>query len=161
MIRRREAPRGAFPRFKRFTSRRVWRNHTGNQHIDPLRIDRPAELSDLVAIVREAEDRGVTVRAVGSGHSWSDVALTPGFLVETHGLHRELPVDCLRSDVDASDLVRTEAGVRLKELNARLEAQQLALFNMGGWDAQTVAGVMSTSTHGSGIRYGPICDQAR
>jgi hypothetical protein len=160
-MRRKQSPRGAFPRFKRFTSRRAWRNHTGNQHIEPLRCERPTRLSDLVAIVKEAERDRVTVRAVGSGHSWSDVALTPGFLVETHGLHRELPVDCLRPDVDATLLVRTEAGVRLKELNARLEGQQLALSNMGGWDAQTIAGVMSTSTHGSGIGYGPMADQAR
>lgn len=160
-MRRKQSPRGAFPRFKRFTSRRAWRNHTGNQHIEPLRCERPAALGDLVAIVREAERDGVNVRAVGSGHSWSDVALTPGFLIETHGLHRPLPVDCLRDDVDGSLLVRTEAGVRLSELNPRLEAEGLALSNMGGWDAQTVAGVMSTSTHGSGIGYGPMCDQAR
>jgi hypothetical protein len=112
--------------------------------------------------VKRAEQDGVQVRAVGSGHSWSDVALTTGFLVETHGLHLELPVDCVRDDVDTTFLVRTEAGVRLSELNVRLERSDpsLALSNMGGWDAQTVAGVMSTSTHGSGLSLGPLCDQA-
>jgi hypothetical protein len=159
-MRRRQSPRGAFPRFKRFTSRRAWRNHTGNQHIEPLRRERPTELRDLVSIVKQAEHDHVGVRAVGSGHSWSDVALTPGFLVQTHGLHRELAVDCVRDDVEET-LVRTEAGVRLRELNPRLERDGLALSNMGGWDAQTIAGVMSTSTHGSGIRLGPMCDQAR
>ncbi|MDQ3630564.1 MAG: FAD-binding protein [Actinomycetota bacterium] len=116
----------------------------------------------MVAVVCEAERHGVCVRAVGSGHSWSDVAITPDFLMETHGLHRALLVDCLRDGVDASLLVRTEAGVRLQELNARLEqlSPPLALSNMGGWDAQTVAGVMATSTHGSGLSLGPICDQA-
>jgi hypothetical protein len=82
--------------------------------------------------------------------------------VETHGLHRELPVDCVRDGVETTFLARTEAGVRLKELNERLERNDppLALSNMGGWDAQTVAGVMSTSTHGSGLQLGPLCDQA-
>jgi FAD/FMN-containing dehydrogenase len=32
---------------------------------------------------------------------------------------------------------------------------------MGGYDGQTVAGVLSTATHGSGISLGPICDFVR
>jgi hypothetical protein len=141
--------------------RRTWHNHTRNQQVDPLRVYNPTTLAELVDIVREAESDGVNVRAVGSGHSWSDVALTRGFLVETHALDRELPVDCARAGVDTTRLARTEAGVRLRELNPRLEKHGVALENMGGYDAQTVAGVMSTSTHGSGIGNGPICDQAR
>ena len=157
------SPRGRIPRFSRFSSRATWTNHTRNQHVDPLQIEYPTDLDELLAIVRKAEAApGVQVRAVGSGHSWSDVALTTGFLVETHRLDRELPVDCVRDEVDTSLLVRTEAGIRLKELNERLERHDppLALQNMGGWDAQTVAGVMATSTHGSGIEIPPICDQA-
>ena len=138
--------------------RRTWTNHTRNQQVDPLRVYSPTTLAELVDIVREAERDEVTVRAVGSGHSWSDVALTRGFLVETHGLDHELPVDCVRAGVDTTHLVRTEAGVRLRELNPRLEKHGLALENMGGYDAQTVAGVLSTSTHGSGIGFGPICE---
>jgi len=42
-----------------------------------------------------------------------------------------------------------------------LDSQDLALSNMGGYDAQTVAGVMSTSTHGSGMAFGPLADQVR
>ena len=48
--------------------RGTWSNHTGNQVIDPLRIYEPRSLDELVAIVREAEADGTTVRAVGSGH---------------------------------------------------------------------------------------------
>src|SRR3989441_12848642 len=32
---------------------------------------------------------------------------------------------------------------------------------MGGYDGQTVAGVISTSTHGSGITFGPLPEQIR
>ena len=32
---------------------------------------------------------------------------------------------------------------------------------MGGYDAQTIAGVVSTSTHGSGLRFGPFPDAVR
>src|SRR6266513_1915179 len=58
-------------------------------------------------------------------------------------------------------LVRAGAGVRIKELNAYLGEHGLALSNMGGYDHQTVAGVISTSTHGSGIKFGPLNDFVR
>ena len=69
-----------------FSLRRRWRNHAGNQGIDPLRVDPADERRGLVEIVRAAERDGATVRAVGSGHSWSDVALTRGFLILPTGL---------------------------------------------------------------------------
>ena len=63
--------------------RKTWRNHLGNQFVDPLRIYEPRSIDEVVEIVRVAERDGVTTRAVGSGHSWSDVALTEGFLMKT------------------------------------------------------------------------------
>ena len=93
------------------------------------------------------------MRAVGSGHSWSDVALTTGYLLRPERLNRPLEI--------SGNLVRVEAGMRLRELNRHLDDNGLALSNMGGYDAQTVAGVMSTSTHGSGISFGPIADAVR
>ena len=150
----------------KFSTRTRWRNRTANQGTDPLRIYRPSgdhALGRVVEIVQEAEEADRTVRAVGSGHSWSDVALTGGFLIETHGLNRVLDVDTepLREGVDKRRLVYTEAGIRLRELNRALDQAGLALSNMGGYDAQTVAGVISTSTHGSGLGFGPIADSIR
>ena len=58
-------------------------------------------------------------------------------------------------------LVRVQSGITIAKLNAYLQALKLALPNMGGFDGQTVAGVISTSTHGSGIGYGPISDLVR
>jgi L-gulono-1,4-lactone dehydrogenase len=143
--------------------RGTWKNHLGNQWVDPLRIYRPETIEHVAAIVREADEAGVTVRAVGSGHSWSDVALTTGFLVRTDRLSR-VPApepDFLRPEWAERRLVRTEAGIRIRELNSHLHDQGLALSNMGGYDHQTVAGVISTSTHGSGIGFGPLNDFVR
>jgi hypothetical protein len=141
-------------------SRVVWHNHSRNQSVLPLRICRPTELSEVVAIVQQAECERVTARAVGSHHAWSDAALTTGYLIETHRLNRILPLetDLLRPGVDTRMLVRAEAGIRLRELNAALEQLGLALVQMGGYDEQTVGGVISTATHGSGIGFGPIAD---
>ncbi|MET0768844.1 MAG: D-arabinono-1,4-lactone oxidase [Solirubrobacteraceae bacterium] len=143
--------------------RRTWRNHTGNQRCQPAEVRRPATLGEIVEAVRDAEGAGLTVRAVGSGHSWSDAALTTGILLLPQGLAGPLPLEpeLLRADVDARRLARTGSGTRVRELNARLEAEGRALSNMGGYDGQTIAGVLSTSTHGSGLRFGPLADMAR
>jgi L-gulono-1,4-lactone dehydrogenase len=146
-----------------FHTRASWSNHLGDQSVDPLRIYEPETVDEVAEIVREAASCGVTVRAVGSGHSWSDVALTTGFLLKTGRLSRAPAPepDFLRPDWAGRHLVRVEAGIRIKELNAYLDGQGLALSNMGGYDHQTVAGVISTSTHGSGMAFGPLNDFVR
>jgi len=143
--------------------RTTWRNHTGNQHCDPLRICVPESLEDLVGLVKEAAEQGHTLRAVGSHHSWSDATLTGGYLVEPTGLNRplELEPELLTEAARSKKLVRVEAGMRVRELNAHLDRNGLALSQMGGYDGQTVAGVISTATHGSGVSFGPLSDFAR
>ncbi len=116
-----------------------------------------------MALVQRAEREQTTVRAVGSGHSWSDVALTDGFLVEPDRLGGMLPLDdgCLRPEARERQLVRVLGGTMVRALNAALDDAGLALPNMGGYDGQTIAGVVSTSTHGSGLRFGPFPDMVR
>jgi L-gulono-1,4-lactone dehydrogenase len=150
------------------TLRSPWRNDTGNQRIDPLRQETPTTLEELRHLVRAAERDGCTVRAVGSGHSWSDVALTDGILVHPGGLTKPLDLEqqLLRPNAreherDGVTLVRVQAGMTIAKLNAHLDGLGLALPNMGGFDGQTVAGVISTSTHGSGISFGPLSDLVR
>jgi hypothetical protein len=138
----------------------TWSNHLGNQSVTAARIYDPRSIDEVVAIVRAAEEAGVTTRAVGSGHSWSDVALTDGYLMRTGGLAR-VPApepDFLTPAWEERSLVRTEAGIRLEQLNAWLDRNGLALLQMGGYDKQTIAGVISTSTHGSGTTFGPLND---
>ncbi len=103
--------------------------------------------------MRRAEAEGTTVRAVGAGHSWSDAALTDGYLVLPDGLAGIADVD--------GQLVRVLGGTHLRDLNAALDARGLALPQMGGYDEQTIAGVVSTSTHGSGLNWGPFPDFVR
>ncbi|HSD78263.1 MAG TPA: FAD-binding protein [Solirubrobacteraceae bacterium] len=141
----------------------TWRNHTGNQSCRPRGIVSPASLQELVELVRRAEREGTTVRAVGAGHAWSDVALTDGYLVLPDRLGGLLELDdgTLRPNAGTTPLVRVLGGTRLRDLNGALERAGLALPQMGGYDAQTIAGVVSTSTHGSGLRWGPFPDLVR
>jgi hypothetical protein len=139
----------------------VWHNHTGNQSSTVAELRRPGTVDELAALVREAEQRKLTVRAVGAGHAWSDVALTEGVVVDPARLSGLLELDdgtLRRQPADAPPLVRVRGGTHIHELNELLRAQRLALRNMGGYDAQTIAGVVSTSTHGSGLEFGPFPD---
>lgn len=146
--------------------RRRWRNRARTQSVDPLGIFRPQSCDEIVELVQRAEKEGVSVRAVGSRHSWSDVALGPGYVLRPEGLARPLDLEerllCPPRGDSPERLVRVEAGMRIRDLNRWLDRENgLALSNMGGYDGQTVAGVISTSTHGSGLRFGPISDFVR
>src|SRR4051794_21826607 len=88
-----------------------WRNWTGDQRCVPAKIERPRDRADLIEAVKRAGDAGLTVRAVGSGHSFTDVACTGGVLIEMGGLSRVLEVQ------RDTGLVKVEAGIGLRKLN--------------------------------------------
>ena len=144
--------------------RLTWRNHSHDQECHPVSIRHPVSTEDVVRFVREAEQQGTGIRAVGAGHAWSDVALTDGILLETDELSgvSDLDAATLRAEPPPNRFwVRVEGGTRIHELNRLLDAKGYGLVNMGGYDAQSIAGVVSSSTHGSGIRFGPFPDAVR
>jgi FAD-linked oxidoreductase len=124
-----------------------WRNWAGDQRCLPARMERPSSRAELVEAVKRATDGGLTIRAVGAGHSFTDVACTGGLMVEFDRLDRVLDVD------REAGLVKVEGGIGLRALNEAIWGYGLALENLGDIDAQTVAGAVSTATHGTGARY--------
>ena len=136
----------------------TWHNHAGNQKCKPLDCVRPESLEELVHCVQKAEREGATVRACGARHAWSDAALTDGYLVLPDRLGGVLDVDDGTLRQPQPRLARVLAGTHLHELNDELDRRGLALPQMGGYDAQTIAGVVATSTHGSGLRWGAFPD---
>jgi len=144
-------------------ARQEWSNCIGNQKAFPLNIFRPTTLAEVVAIIKRAESENRKVRAVGSGHSFSDIALTDDFLIDTHGLKKVLTLDtdALKAGVQTSTLVEVECGITIADVNDRLDEMGLALINMGAHTAQTVVGALSTSTHGSGLSLGSAASFVR
>ena len=125
----------------------VWRNWAGDQVCAPARIEEPRGEAELAAVVERAAAAGQTVRAVGSGHSFTDAACTDGVMVSLDGM-REL-VDVDRS----SGLVEVQAGIKLHELGEKLAEHGLAMENLGDIAVQSLAGAISTATHGTGLSY--------
>jgi FAD-linked oxidoreductase len=90
---------------------------------------------------------------VGSGHSFTDAACTDGSLVMLDRYARVLSVD------HASRRATVQAGITIADLNRSLAAEGLALENLGDIAYQTIAGAVSTSTHGTGVKLGGIAQQ--
>ena len=136
---------------------KTWQNYVATQTAEPFEIACPKTRADLQAALAKATAVGCPVRAAGSHHAWSDAALTDGIAIETHGLlETPGPADAtlLKNPADAATLWRVSGGMTIRDLNTALDQQGLALINMGGFDGQTLAGVISTSTHGSGLSLG-------
>lgn len=111
----------------------------------PSRAVVPTTVEQVVAEVEAARGAGTTLKAAGTGHSFTAIA-SPG-----HGTHL-LPggmTGILAVDRDALT-VTARAGMRLKAFNAALEHLGLSLHNMGDIAEQTLAGAVSTGTHGTG-----------
>jgi L-gulonolactone oxidase len=103
--------------------------------------------------VAAAAAAGRTVSVAGSGHSFTETALSDGTLVDLAALRGVLDAD------RSSGLVRVAAGTVLGELNEELHRLGLAMENLGDIDRQTVAGAISTGTHGTGARLRNISAQ--
>jgi L-gulonolactone oxidase len=130
-----------------------WRNWAKDQSCHPAQIVRPRSIGELSEALGRAAARGLRVRAVGAGHSFSEIACTDGLMLRLDGLADVLDVDA------SSGLVRAQAGISIRELSRRLETHGLAMENLGDVDAQSIAGAISTATHGTGARLRNIAAQ--
>ncbi|MGW7252022.1 D-arabinono-1,4-lactone oxidase [Streptomyces decoyicus] len=130
-----------------------WRNWAGNVTARPARSVAPASTEELAAAVRAAAEDGLTVKAVGSGHSFTPAAATDGLLVRPDRL-----TGIRRVDREAGT-VTVAAGTPLKRLNETLAAHGLSLANMGDIMEQTVSGAAATGTHGTGRDSASIAAQ--
>src|SRR5688572_5924139 len=133
--------------------RPMWRNWAGDQQCGPAAVEQPGSIPELRAAIGRAVDAGQTVRAAASGHSFTDIACTDGVMLRLDRMNRLLDVDR-----DAG-LAKVEGGIVIRALSEALAQEGLALENLGDIDVQTVAGAISTATHGTGERFGNISAQ--
>jgi len=131
----------------------MWSNWAGNQTMSPVAVERPASTDDVSRLVKQAAADGRRVKAIGSGHSFTGIGLTDGVLLSLERMHKVLSVDRERREVTV------QAGLVLHELNRHLADLDLGLENMGDIDVQSVAGALSTGTHGTGRDSGALATQ--
>ncbi len=121
-----------------------WRNWSGLATASPSAVLTPRDADEVVDAVVAAVRSGQTVKMVGAGHSFTPIAAPEHVLLRPDRLTGIVAVDREAMTVTAL------AGTRLHELNAALEDLGLSLHNMGDIAEQTLAGAISTGTHGTG-----------
>lgn len=132
-----------------------WSNWAGTERATPARVVTPTSADRVATAVKDAVRDGLAVKAIGSGHSFTGAAVAPGVQIRPDALDGVISVD------RESGLVTVEAGVALHQLNPMLMRHGLAMEILGDIDRQTIAGAISTGTHGSGRNFGTISTQVR
>ncbi|PRZ43464.1 L-gulonolactone oxidase [Antricoccus suffuscus] len=133
----------------------TWRNWGRSASCVPAEVVAPVDEADLVETIQTTAKHGQSIRPVGAGHSFTSIAATDGI---------QLRLDHFSGIVTAdrrSGLVTLLAGTRLRDLPPLLGAHGLAMENLGDVDPQTIAGAISTGTHGTGLRFTGIAGQVR
>jgi len=159
----------------------TWKNWLDDHETSDLQAAEPNTADglreEIVGALRN--DNSSRIRAVGAGHSHSRAAKPEEYFLELstynqgslEGLIGDLPEKWQKSDYNKVDYFdpkghdadlqtrRVGAGNTIKYLNREvLLREDQALLNMGSYDAQTLAGAVNTSTHGTGHELGTIAD---
>lgn len=134
-------------RSNRTGSQQAWRNWAGTAEASPQRVHTPSESAEIAETVARAAAHDRRVRCLGSGHSFTPIAATDSEAIDLRNLTGIVTADA------GTGLVTVRAGTTLRELNTELDGLGLAMTNLGDIDAQTIAGAISTGTHGTGARF--------
>jgi L-gulonolactone oxidase len=134
-------------------SDRAWRNWAGDQACAPYEQLRPGGREELAEAIGTAAAAGRKVSVAGSGHSFTEAAMTEGTMLDLGALSGVIDAD------RSSGLVKVGGGTVLADLNDELHRLGLAMENLGDIDRQTIAGAISTGTHGTGAKLRNISSQ--
>ena len=127
-----------------------WSNWSGTVRCAPRTVAKPTSLPEVTVLVREAAARGETIRPAGSGHSHTGLVESRGTIVSLDALSG------IRDHDAEAGTARIGAGSVLSSLGEPLRAIGLAMHNLGDVDVQTLAGAVSTGTHGTGRSLGGL-----
>jgi L-gulono-1,4-lactone dehydrogenase len=131
----------------------TWHNWAGTASADPARRYWPRSAEEIADAIKDAASGGLTVRALGGGHSFTAAAATSGAALDLSGWTGIVAADL------SSGLITARSGTTIRDLNRALDSLGLAMENLGDIDAQTISGAISTGTHGTGARLGGIATQ--
>lgn len=126
-------------------------NWAGNHTYQAARIHAPRTIADVQQLVAGS----AKIRGLGTRHSFNDVADNDGDLVTLIGLDPEIELDSVSGSVTVT------GGTSYGVLASWLEERGFGLHNMASLPHISVAGAVSTGTHGSGNRNGNLSSAVR
>ncbi|WP_026117709.1 D-arabinono-1,4-lactone oxidase [Nocardiopsis alkaliphila] len=131
----------------------LWHTWADTHQARPRRMATPDNTDEVVSAIAAAAAEDLRVRMVGTGHSFTDVAITDGLLLSPTALTG------LRSVDPVAGTATVAAGTPLCDFNEALAEHGVALANMGDIAVQTVSGAVQTGTHGTGRDAGGLASQ--
>lgn len=129
------------------------KNWSGHLSWNPYEICYPKSEEEVQAIILKAASEGRKVRTIGTGHSFTQLSVTDDYLVSLDEYQGLSMVDQLNYQASI------KGGTKLALLGELLYAEGMAMENLGDIDVQSIAGTISTGTHGTGIEFGTISTQ--
>lgn len=129
------------------------KNWSGNQKWNPENILYPSTEEEIQKIVLRALEDNKQIRTIGSGHSFTPLSVTDSIVMSLDQYQGLVYVDHERKQATV------RAGTKLHMVNELLAKEGLALENMGDINIQSLAGALSTGTHGTGIGFGNLSTQ--
>lgn len=121
----------------------------------PRQILFPESEAEIQQVIQRAAENRQNVRTIGTGHSFNPLWVTEEILISLDKYQGLVSVDT------TSGLAVVKGGTKLHRLGELLFEHGLAMENMGDIDAQSIAGTISTGTHGTGLGFGTISTQVR
>ncbi len=130
-----------------------WSNWSGSVQSTPRQIVKPLSIDELAHLMKTYGRDERHVRVVGAGHSFTPLVQTDDILISLENLQGV-------TDANAEqNTVTVRGGTWLKNLGDDLFKRGLAQENLGDINVQSIAGAISTGTHGTGIAYGSLATQ--
>lgn len=135
------------------TTNGQWSNWSGSVASIPRQVVKPVSIDELAHLMKTYGRDERHVRVVGAGHSFTPLVQTDDILISLENLQGV-------TDVNAEQYtVTVRGGTWLKNLGNDLFKRGLAQENLGDINVQSIAGAISTGTHGTGIAYGSLATQ--
>jgi len=129
------------------------KNWAGNIVFNPSEIAYPTTEAEIQQLVLKAANSRKKVRIIGTGHSFTALVKTTDILVSLDKYQGIISVN--KDRVQAT----VKAGTKLNLLGDLLFKEGMAMENLGDIDVQSIAGTISTGTHGTGEEFGTISTQ--
>ncbi len=126
-------------------------NWAGNLTYSTDNVFYPSSVSELQSLVIKTD----SLRALGTRHCFNTIADSQFNLISSNKLNQFISIDETRKTVTV------EGGIKYGELAPLLDKKGYALQNLASLPHISVAGSISTATHGSGVTNGNLATQVR
>jgi L-gulonolactone oxidase len=120
----------------------------GSHKIISKNIYHPKSLNEIIKIIKNSKNR--KIRVSGGHHTFNTISISPDVTMRTTNLNKIIKLDKNKKRVTV------ESGITLLKLNRYLEKQGLSISILPAIPFQTIAGAISTSTHGSTTNFGSM-----